>query len=211
MARDRDIFQKALYGQSRDQLSILCEDEVAEGIVRGVLDVLNVKLGLRHEDVVIGRNTGRDEFPGHVRTLGKFGKLRDFILVLDGDSRNLSDTLQATAAKYGQYVEPLFLPGDASPERWLWDAIRRRPDDYATRLGLTATDLERTTRDLQRLVEGAVRRPEEAKAAVGALASNLDRTVPDLARIVGQREAEANAIPELLTALTEQISAWRRL
>ena len=40
----RDIFQKALYGQSRDRLSILCEDEVAEGVIRGVLDVLNVEL-----------------------------------------------------------------------------------------------------------------------------------------------------------------------
>ena len=58
-------------------------------------------------------------------------------------------------------------------------------------------------RDVQRLVEGAVRRPDEAKAAVGAIASDLDRTVPDVARIVGQREAEANAIPELLAALTE--------
>ena len=29
----RDIFQKALYGQSRDQLSFLCEDAVAEAIV----------------------------------------------------------------------------------------------------------------------------------------------------------------------------------
>ena len=66
-------------------------------------------------------------------------------------------------------------------------------------------------RDVQRLVEGAVRRPDEAKAALGALASDLDRAVPDLARIVGQREAEANAIPELLAALTEQIDAWRRL
>ena len=28
---------------------------------------------------------------------------------------------------------------------------------------------------------------------------------------IGQREAEANAIPELLAALTEQITAWRRL
>ena len=207
----RDIFQKALYGQSRDRLSVLCEDDVAEGIVRGVLDVLNVRLGLRHEDVVIGRNTGRNEFAGHVRTLGKFGKLRDFILVLDGDSRDLSETLQAVAERYGQYVEPLFLPGDASPEHWLWDSIRRRPNDYAPRLGLPAADLERTMGDVQRLVEGAVRQSDEAKAAMGALAFDLDRTVPDLARIVGQRETEANAIPELRTGLTEQINAWRRL
>jgi len=45
-------------------------------------------------------------------------------------------------------------------------------------------------------------RPDEAKAAVGALAFDLDRT---------QREAEANAMPELTAAQTEQINAWRRL
>ena len=78
----RDIFQKALYGQSRDQLSILCEDDVAEGWIRGVLDVLNVEMELRHEDFVIGRNTGKDEFASHIRTLGKFGKLKDFVFVL---------------------------------------------------------------------------------------------------------------------------------
>ena len=60
----RDLFQKALYGASQDQLSIPCEDEVAEGVIRGVLDVLNVELELQHGDVVIGRNSGRDEFPG---------------------------------------------------------------------------------------------------------------------------------------------------
>ena len=190
---------------------MLCEDEVAEGVIRGVLDVLNVRLGLRHEDVIIGRNTGRNEFAGHVRTLGKFGKLKDFILVLDGDSRDLERTLQATAEEYGHHVQPLFLPGDAAPEPWMWDTIGQRRDDYAIRLGLTAPDLERAMHDLEQLAAGAVRQRDAAKAAVGALASNLDRTVPDLARIVGQREAEANAIPELLAALTEQITAWRRL
>ena len=207
----RDIFQKALYGQSRDQLSVLCEDEVAEGVIRGVLDVLNVKLGLRHEDVIIGRDTGRNEFAGHVRTLGKFGKLKDFILVLDGDSRSLERTLQAIAEEYGHHVQPLFLPGDAAPEQWIWDTIGQRRDDYASRLGLTVSDLERAMHDLGQLASGAVRQRDAAKATVGTLASDLDRTVPDLARIVGQREAEANTIPELSAALTEQINAWRRL
>ena len=120
----RDIFQRALYGQSRDQLSILCEDVVAEGVLRGVLDVLNVELGLLHGDVVIGRNTGRDEYPGHVRTLAKFDKLSGFILVLDGDSRALEDRLQAIAEQHGHAVQLLFLPGDGPPEQWLWDAVR---------------------------------------------------------------------------------------
>ena len=207
----RDLFQKALYGQSRDRLSILCEDDVAEGVIRGVFDVLNVTLGIRHEDVIVGRNTGRNEFAGHVRTLGKFGKLGDFILVLDGDSRDLERTLQTTAAEYGQHVRPLFLPGSGSPEQWLWDSIRRRPADYASRLGLSAGDLERTLGDLERLAAGAVRERDKAKAAIGMLADQLGRTVADAARIVGHREAEANAMPELLAALTEQITTWRRL
>ena len=90
----RDIFQKALYGQSRDKLSILCEDDVAEGIILGMLDVLNVEMGLRPEDFVIGRNTGRDEFPAHIRTLSKFDKLREFIFVLDGDSRGMQEKIE---------------------------------------------------------------------------------------------------------------------
>ena len=137
-----------------------------------------------------------------MRTLGKFGKLKDFILVLDGDSRDLDRTLQATAEQYGHHVQPLFLPGDAVPEPWMWDTIGQKRDDYAIRLGLTAPDLERAMHDLEQLAAGAVRQRDAAK---------LDRTVPDLARIVGQREAEANAIPELLAALTDQITAWRRL
>ena len=207
----RDIFQKALYGQSRDQLSILCEDAVAEGVIRGVLDVLNVELGLRHEDVVIGRNTSRDEFPGHIRTLGKFGKLKDFILVLDGDSRDRENQLKAVAEQYGHQVQPLFLPGETPPEQWLWDIVGGQADDYAPRLSLTPADMQRKMRDLEQLVGGAVQQRDSAKTALTTFAADLDRTVPEIARIVGQREAERNAIPELLVDLKEQVSAWRRL
>ena len=82
----RDIFQKALYGQSTDRLSILCEDEVAEGVILGVLDVLNYRNGTRHDDFVVGRDTGSDEFRGHIHAFGKFGKLAGFVFVLDGIS-----------------------------------------------------------------------------------------------------------------------------
>ena len=207
----RDIFQKALYGTSRDQLSILCEDAVAEGVIRGILDVLNVELGLLHGDVVIGRNTGRDEFPGHIRTLAKFDRLTGFILVLDGDSRTMEDRLRAVAEQHGHAVQLLFLPGDGPPEQWLWDRVRKRPDDYAARLGLTATDMQKSMNDLERLFNGAVQRRDVAKVTIAALADRLDRTVPDIARIVGQREAERNAIPELLVGLKGLIGRWRQL
>ncbi len=207
----RDIFQKALYGQSWDQLSVLCEDQVAEGVIRGVLDVLNVRMALRHEDVIIGRNTGRDEFPSHVRTLGKFGKLADFIVVLDGDSREMENRLKAIAEEYGHSLQPLFLPGEAPPEQWLWNTIRDRPDDYAIKFGLTLEDLHRKMRQLEQVAGGAVQQRDAARTALGNFATDIQRPVPEIARIVGQREAEKDTIPELLADLEAQISRWRQL
>ena len=206
----RDIFQKALYGQSRDRLSILCEDEVSEGVIRGVLDVLNVELGLRHEDVVVGRDTGKHEFPSHIRTLGKFGKLADFLVVLDGDSRAEEEKLKLVAASFGHPLQPLFLPGDGSPEQWLWDILREGSDEFAVTFGLAAADMRRMTDRAADLAEGAVKQRDAAKAALGAFADDIRRTVPEIARSVGRREAENNAIFELVLGLKEQIDRWRR-
>ena len=207
----RDIFQKALYGQSQDRLSILCEDAVAEGVIRGVLDVLNVVLGLHPEDIIIGRDTGRNEFPSHVRTLGKFGKLADFVLVLDGDSRAMENSLKAVAQEYGHALQPLFLPGDAPPEGWIWDIVRRRPERYAAEFGLAVPDMQKMTDRVAHLVEGAVQQRDAAKAALGTFAEEVKRAVPGIARIVGKREAGQDAIPELVVALKEQIGRWRNL
>lgn len=93
----RDIFQKALYGQSLDRLSIPCEDDIAEGLIRSVLDVLVPKTGLRHRDVIVGRNTGQDKFPARLRAFAKFEKLNDFIFVLDGGSGKASKGMSADA------------------------------------------------------------------------------------------------------------------
>ncbi|WP_420632762.1 AAA family ATPase [Candidatus Palauibacter sp.] len=207
----RDIFQKALYGQSRDQLSILCEDAVAEGIIRGILDWLNIEIGLRHEDVVVGRDTGKDEFAGHIRTLGMFNKLADFVFVLDGDARNLEHRLRAAAEEFGHTVRLLFLPDRGTPEQWLWDAIRLRPADYTSHLGIAQSDLVPRMEDLERSIEGAVQQKDEARVALSDLAQALGRTPPEIARIVGRVEAERGAVPELVEALRDRIETWRRL
>jgi len=205
----RDIFQKALYGQSQNRLSILCEDVVAEGVIRGVLDALNVKLGLRHEDIVVGRNTGRSEFPGHIRTLGKFGRLADFVVVLDGDSRATEKDLKAVAREYGHPLRPIFLPGDGPPEQWLWEVLQARLDEYATSLGLSAEDMRRLMARIVDLVDGAVRRQDVAKASLGAFAEQIQRPVAEIARTIGKSEAERGAVTEFEQALTEQIIRWR--
>lgn len=208
----RDILQKALYGQSRDQLSILCEDEVAEGLIRGFLDVLNQKLELRHEDIVIGRDTGQSEFPGHVRTLAKFGKLEDFLFALDGDSRGMEPGIKNAAAEYGQRVQPIFLPGEKSPEDWIWRILEERGNEYSSSLGVPNRYLEQSMRQIEQLIAGSIRQSDAAKEQVEALASALNRTVPDIARIVGQREAMSSQGEAVITLvqLEEQINAWRQ-
>ena len=184
-------------------------EDIAGGVICGVLDVFHVELGLRHEDIVVGRNTGRDEFPGHVRTFGKFGFLSNFVVVLDGDSRAMENNLKAVAEGYGHPLQLLFLPGDASPEPWLWEILYSRLDDYAATFGLAVADMKAMTGGVANLVEGAVQQHDKGKAALGAFADDIRRTIPEIARSVGRREAENNTIPELLLGLKDQIGRWR--
>ena len=138
----RDIFQKALYGQSADRLSILYEEEVvAEGVVLGAREVLNYGNGTRRDDFVVGRDTGSKEFRGHKHAFGKFGKLAGFVFLLDGDAADRAPALIEAASQYGHKLEPLFLPGRSAPEAWIWNAVRDRPEEYAREYGLTVQDL----------------------------------------------------------------------
>lgn len=207
----RDIFQRALYGQSRDQLSILCENDIAEGVIRGALNVLNLSMELHLEDVVIGRNTGKDEFPSHVRALCKFGKFRDFLLVLDGDSRAMESVIEKVAEEYGHHAKPLFLPGNANPEQWIWSAVLERPEDYADPFGLPPADIRLKMRECEQVAQGGVHKRDTAKIALRWLAVALDRKAPEIARTVGQVEAKEGRMAEFLARLRERIGAWRRL
>ena len=209
----RDIFQKALYGQSREQLSILCEDDLAEGVLRGVLDVLQPRLQMRPEDFIIGRNTGRDEFPAHIRSLGKFGRLFGFVFVLDGDARDLEPTLVSVAENYGHNFQPLFLPGDGPPEDWIWQTLAHRFSEYGEPLGIAAGDLDGRVREVEQLTAGTLKKGDPAKVKVGMLARRLGRDAADLARIVARKETDAERyeIGELVKGLKDRIDIWREL
>ena len=209
----RDIFQKALYGQSREQISILCEDEVAEGALLGLLDVLQPRLQLRPDDFLIGRNTGRDEFPSHIRALGKFRRLFNFIFVLDGDSRDREEELRTVAEAYGHSFQPLFLPGDGPPEQWIWDVLKGRPEEFEMHLGMSAQDITEQMRDIERVMAGSLRKGDEAKLWVDALAHRLSRHAAELARIVAREESaqDSYAIRALAQGLQERIKLWREL
>ena len=79
-----DLIQNALYGRSRETLKLLCEDDIAEAILKGALDLLLSRQRIKWESVHIGRDTGASEFPMHARSLAKFGQLQDTVFILDG-------------------------------------------------------------------------------------------------------------------------------
>ena len=186
----RDIVEDALYGRATDGINILCEDEVAEGMIDGLIDVLQPRLGLRVGWIRIGRDTGADEFPGHANAFRKFGQIDRFIFVLDGDQQNtdIEDRINAAA---GMDVPVVFLPGFGAPEEWIWMQLQRDTEGLADVLGIGSAELSSELRRLDSLFDSASDGPANiAKAKIGTLANALNRTVPELCRIGARFEAE---------------------
>jgi len=208
----RDVVQKALYGQSLNTLSILCEDEEGEAFVRGVLDHLGPTIDLLQNDILVGRDTGKNDFPGHVETLGRFRKLRDFIFVLDGDGRDIGPKLDARAERLGQTLHWFALPGDGPPETWAWQCLQRWPANYAPFLGLQEAKLREQLSQQEQLFESATDKPSEiSKNRLRSLAEFSSRTVPDVIREIAKHESEQQRgeAKDIVDRLHDIIQTWR--
>ena len=207
----RDVIRNALYGRAGEALSLLCEDEAAEGLLRGVFDVLVPRLALKTGSFRIGRDTGANEFPQHAAAFRKFGKAESFVFVLDGDKR--AGTLEERIRKNaGGDVPVLFLPGPDAPEIWVWDRLRDSDAEPAEELGIAASDLSERLRRLDSVYDSASDRPGEiAKTKLRGLAETLNRSTADLCRIVARleaRRAESDVQP-LVESLETAVSKWR--
>ena len=205
----RDILQKAMYGQSKDKLSILCEDDVAEFIIRGVVDALSEKINLRPEDLFIGKNTGKDEFPAHARTLARIQQLQDFVFVLDGDGKNLEGPIRKAAEHVN--VNLIFLPGDACPEEWLWDAIKENTSKYGALLAIGQAQLEASMQEAESILSGAtISESERQKGQLQFLAERLQKEATEIARLVARQNTEDRGeVIEFATDLEDKIRDWR--
>jgi predicted ATPase len=208
----KDIIQKALYGQSQEKLSILCEDEIGEAMVVGAMDYLNPKVGLLPDDIKVGRDTGKFEFKNHIIALGKFNQLGSFLCVLDGDARPLENELKGAASKFGGFeLSPLFLPGDV-PEQWIWQVISTSMDDYASRFSVSRDELARMIANQNQLYDNATDKPAQIiKNKFSTFCDQLRRTVADVARLVTYTEAKRGIgdIKVFCDDLETQLRNWQ--
>ena len=207
----RDIIQNALYGRAVKTLNILCEDDAAEGVLRGVLDVLAPRHRIKGETVRIERDTGADEFPNYAAAFRKFGVIQNFVFVLDGDKRD-SDVQERIEKRADHPVPVLFLPGDGSPEIWVWERLRAFSPDASKMLGVAREELmERMNRQ-----DSIYDRPSGsssgiAKSKLHALAETLHMDTPGICRIVARLESEwkESDIQPLVEEMQTLLLKWR--
>ena len=207
----QDVVQNALYGRASNALSLLCEDETAESILQGVFDVLFLRLRIRRESVRIGRNTGASEFPGHAAAFRKFGQIDNFVFVLDGDQRDRGVEAKI-AEKAGRNVAVLFLPGEASPEEWVWNAMRRRSEAVAAQLHMDPAELEDRMSRLDAVYDLASDPPPAiTKVKLRELAHPVGWEVTDLCQIVARVEAQRREgdCQILMRELERVLDRWR--
>lgn len=211
----RDIFQKAFYGQSLERVSILCEDEIGEAFLRGVLDVLNPKLDLRHDDAIVGKDTGKDNFPQHIEAIGKFNQLDSFIFVLDGDAKespSLRSKMISAGEKFNKTIDPLFLPGSV-PEEWAWATLQQYADEYATEFGIpTGHGLRQSMQQFDLTYDGAADKPTtKMKNKFYAFCQSISRETTSLIRVIVRYEVTKGRGEAKVFAddLEMQIRRWR--
>ena len=207
----RDLIQNALYGRSNNMLKLLCEDEIAEGILEGVFDLLLPREEMSRELVRIGRDTGAGQFPMHAETLRKFGQIQDTVFVLDGDQRGreIEDRIQ-DAAKSS--VPVLFLPGNKAPENWVWNRLKYISDREIAQLGINRIGLSNVMNRLDATYDLASDSPSEiAKSKFQILSENLHREASEICRIVARLEADRQGsdIQPLVDDLRGILRQWR--
>ena len=203
----RDILQKVMYGQVDDKLSIICEDKIAEAIIFGVVDALSIKINFTPDQISVGRDTGKDSFPAHVRTMAMLDKLSDVVFVLDGDGRSKKSEVENAAD--GTTERVLVLPGDGSPEEWLWQQLSKYSSQCEQWLSIPRLS-DHIDQAEQTITSGVAK--EKHERFLYAL-SEVGKCEPaDIARKVARHLAAAGQgeIVDFAADLEGEIQKWRR-
>ena len=207
----RDLIQNALYGRSNDALNLLCEDDTAEGILRGIFDFLAPHQNIMPESLRIGRDTGADEFPSHAKAFKKFGQIDNFIFVLDGDRRG-DDTSSRIRDSSDADVSIFFLPGINAPEMWIWERLSESGERYSSELGLSPEHLMTMIEQTNAVFDSASDSPSNiAKSKLNDLSDKINRNSYEICRIVARLESgcKDSDIQPLVEDLENALINWR--
>ena len=208
----RDVIQNALYGRSSEVLKLLCEDEIAEGILKGVFDLLLSSQRIKWESVHIGRDTGASEFPMHARALAKFGQLQNTVFILDGDQQDgeIAQKIQAVAG-LSMDIPILFLPGNGAPEKWVWEKLQHISPDDAAQFGTDPGVLSNLMEQLDATYAAVSEAPDTPKTKFRTLSEHLSRKPPEVCRILARLEAERKEsdIQPFVEELQRILLLWR--
>lgn len=209
----RDLIQNALYGRSNETLKLLCEDNIAEGILEGIFDFLLPQERIKWESVHIGRDTGASEFPMHARSLAKFGQLQDTTFILDGDQRGGKvEGRIREASGHGANISILFLPGSGAPESWVLEKLHQHLGVYASRLEIDPGDMSNLLNRLDAIYASASDPSSEiAKNKFQSLSDSLHREPSEICRIMARLEADRQEsdIQPLVGELRGILRQWR--
>lgn len=207
----KDVIQNALYGQSSHQLNILCEDNIAEAILRGIFDVLIPRLRIRMETIKIGRNTGAGEFPTHAKAFKSFGMVENFVFVLDGDQQK--DIMTSKIREAANYNVPvLFLPGSEGPETWIWSKLRTHTDTISEELHLNTDDLATQIANIDQIFSEASDSPANiAKTKLRTLCEAIKINLPTICQRVAYDEIQHSDsdIQIIVSDLENTLLQWR--
>lgn len=208
----RDVVQNILYGRFQESLNMLCEDDAAEGIIRGVLDVLLPQEGVRFESVHIGRNTGADEFPTHAAAFRKFGQIKRSIFILDGD-RFDAELVRKSRRQAKWDVPVLSLPSSDSPETWVWRTLADHGERFSESLGIESRELSDQIQKTDSVFDSASDSESSIfEHKIGNLCRFLKQTVPALCRVVARLDvaSEDSELRPLMNGLHDALMKWRQ-
>ena len=144
----QDIIQHALYGRADTIImNVLCEDQTAADIISGVVDYIALEDKIERSAIRIGRDTGADEFPTHIKAFRKFNLLYSFVFVLDGDQKDGTAASKMREAAESS-IQIAYLPGEGSPEEWIWNCLEARGEEFA---GSLRVSIDTLMQEIQRI------------------------------------------------------------
>lgn len=209
----RDLMQNALYGRTNEKLKLFCEDNIAEGILKGILDFLLSQEQIKWELVHIGCVGKASEFPIYARALADVNQIQDTVFILDSEQRNgeVQGKIQK-AVGHGANNSILFLPGSGTSESWVLEKLHQHLEVYASRLEIDPGDLSNLMNRLDAIYASASDSSSEiAKNKFRSLSDSLRRDPAEICRIVAHLEADhqESDIQPLVGELRGILRLWR--